>query len=265
MCTKTFGMFIYSFQGVKGLASLSCFGGSKTPKNRNKKQAMEGGGWCQSQFSPIFLPSSSLKKNKAKVPGIRPLLPALLHKLFLMLQSRFETAQDVSKARENYLKKTGIRGPFIYPFYCNTSKTRTTTRNRPGQIHNVRFPHQKSQSFERFWVQLPCFLPPEKNEHGTWKSAPYWKASKKYASKSTNLQEIWASKCDSPTFPPECFASVSTSRVCFRVPFPRSAKVVLVVPQKFLWFPIKIKATKNPPKLPETVEIHTVNLTAGGA
>lgn len=133
MCTKTFGMFIYSFQGVKGLASLSCFGGSKTPKNRNKKQAMEGGGWCQSQFSPIFLPSSSLKKNKTKVPGIRPLLPALLHKLFLMLQSRFETAQDVSIARENYLKKTGIRGPFIYPFYCNTSKTRTTTRNRPGQ------------------------------------------------------------------------------------------------------------------------------------
>ena len=83
-----------------------------------------------------------------------------------------------------------------------------------------------------------------------------------------NLQtsrKFWASKCDSPTFPPECFASVSTSRVCFRVPFPRSAKVVLVVPQKFLWFPIKIKATKNLPKLPETVEIHTVNLTAGGA
>lgn len=180
MCTKTFGMFIYSFQGVKGLASFSCFGGSKTPKNRNKKQAMEGGGWCQSQFSPIFLPSSSLKKNKTKVPGIRPLLPALLHKLFLMLQSRFETAQDVSIARENYLKKTGIRGPFIYPFYCNTSKTRTTTRNRPGQIHNVRFPHQKSRSFERFWVQLPCFFTPRKKWTWNLKISPLLESKQKY-------------------------------------------------------------------------------------
>ena len=75
---------------------------------------------------------------------------------------RFETAQDVSIARQNYLKKTGIGGPLYTPFTATLARQEQPPGTDPDRFTMSGFHIRKAKALSVFESNCLAFYPRKK-------------------------------------------------------------------------------------------------------